>query len=1191
MQWVLPWSHPFSEAPLKRGAVEAVQPVPALTLFWEGKCRIPAPADPPEFRLVPCPENPTYSETGGAEPQPSPGNCGKEKIVRAKRTGGNPDGENVLHWHLLCLCAFLLGLLPAGSSFRVARAAETETGPLVQSILDSADNRGGVCVLLGWDHAGLAFELSERGSWLIHCLHPDRELVDEVRKAIQSRGSYGTVSADCTPAEQLPYAENLVNLIVADHLPVLAKEGFSIDEVLRVLAPKGIAYLGDSASSEGKASPWVQQLRAEANAAGIDNLEVISVGGTWVKIVKPRPKEIDDWTHWLHGADCNAVAEDTVVGPPRHVQWVEKPVWQRHHDTVPNVTAVVSADGRLFSMVDEALIGIDNMPDRWFLTARDAFNGALLWKRPIAHWDWRHWSEHSLGKFNLPLHIPRRLVAVGDRVYVTLGLNAPLTSLDAATGATVRTYRGTEFTDEILYHEGILILSVNRGPQKPGWVKDDPPDKKRILAIEADTGKLLWEQGDFVGIASKTDDLERITHLTLAVGGGHVVFLEEDAIVCLDLKTGAEQWRASRPTRKELPRYRGFRSDNLCSLVVCDGIVLFCQPLETYERRLWNNPTKSGLLAISAETGKTLWTRDCGTWGPLMPPNVFVIDGLVWVHDGTSFSRLGLDPRTGEVKRKFSSDKALNQEHHHRCYRNKATQRFILSGRRGVEFTDLKSGENLIHHWVRGTCRFGIVPCNGLLYAPPHPCVCYITAKLNGFYALAPELPSEYRNRKSPGGPRFVAGPAYDAVTLEEDVSGTESWATYRHDPLRSSSTESVVPAELDRLWQTELGGRLTAPVIAKDKVFVASVDEHRVCALDAKEGEPVWSYTGGGRVDTPPTIYRGLALFGSADGCVYCLRACDGQLVWRRRATPEDRRIIAFEQLESAWPVHGGVLVKDGVTYYCAGRSSFLDGGIYVYAVDPKTGNVLQERRFYSPDPETGEMGECRLPYDMPDDAPGALPDVLVSDVNHIYMRHVQIDPTDLNRPLPRATIPSLGKRGREHPAVGPQLMASSGLLDDSWFNQTYWTVDAESHSKLLVFDAASAYGVKPFAGNRRHSRAIFKPGTKGYTLFCNDRRQNRAIWSVNVPLRIVAMVLAGEVLFVAGPPDVVDPTDPWGSFEGKKGSVLWAVSAKDGRKLAEYRFDALPVFDGMAAAGRRLYVSTTGGKVLCFGTLVKSL
>ena len=143
-------------------------------------------------------------------------------------------------------------------------------------------------------------------------------------------------------------------------------------------------------------------------------------------------------------------------------------------------------------MVDEGMIGIDNMPHRWFLTARDAFNGVLLWKRPIAHWDWRHWSDPSSPKYNL-----------------------------------------------------------------------------------AHTGKLLWEKGDFVGIAIKTAASERITHLMLAVGGGRVVLLDEDAIVCLDLNTGAEQWRASRPTNEELPRRAGIRSDNLCTLVVHSGIVLF----------------------------------------------------------------------------------------------------------------------------------------------------------------------------------------------------------------------------------------------------------------------------------------------------------------------------------------------------------------------------------------------------------------------------------------------------------------------------------------------------------------------------------------------------------------------------------------------------------------------------------------
>ncbi|MFO7908091.1 MAG: hypothetical protein ACQESR_18650 [Planctomycetota bacterium] len=56
---------------------------------------------------------------------------------------------------------------------------------------------------------------------------------------------------------------------------------------------------------------------------------------------------------------------------------------------------------------------------------------------------------------------------------------------------------------------------------------------------------------------------------------------------------------------------------------------------------------------------------------------------------------------------------------------------------RGVEFLDLASGRNWLNHWVRGTCLFGYLPCNGLLYAPPDPCSCFIEAKLNGYDALS----------------------------------------------------------------------------------------------------------------------------------------------------------------------------------------------------------------------------------------------------------------------------------------------------------------------------------------------------------------------------------------------------------------------------------------------------------------------
>ncbi|MHC4250078.1 MAG: hypothetical protein ACYS9X_13200, partial [Planctomycetota bacterium] len=43
--------------------------------------------------------------------------------------------------------------------------------------------------------------------------------------------------------------------------------------------------------------------------------------------------------------------------------------------------------------------------------------------------------------------------------------------------------------------------------------------------------------------------------------------------------------------------------------------------------------------------------------------------------------------------------------------------------------------------------------------------------------------------------------------------------------------------------------------------------------------------------------------------------------------------------------------------------------------------------------------------------------------------------------------------------------------------------------------------------------------------------------------------------------------------------------VSKNDGKAAARYKLDTIPVFDGIAVAGGRLYMSTVDGRVLCLG------
>ncbi|MHC4752999.1 MAG: DNRLRE domain-containing protein, partial [Planctomycetota bacterium] len=536
---------------------------------------------------------------------------------------------------------------------------------------------------------------------------------------------------------------------------------------------------------------------------------------------------------------------------------------------------------------------------------------------------------------------------------------------------------------------------------------------------------------------------------------------------------------------------------------------------------------------------------------------------------------VGLNLQTGNIERKFSTNKTLQTDHHHRCYRAKATERFFIASRRGAEFINYETGHNSLNHWARGACLNGFVPCNGLLYLTPHPCICYLNTKLNGYYALAPRAglvnPPEVKDNVI-----LEPGPAYGKTSAgQHATANANDWPTFRHDTSRSGSTRASVSHNLKSCWEVAVGGKLTPPVVAGGKVFLASIDEHRIVALAETNGRQVWDFTAGGRIDTPPTIHKGLVLFGSADGWAYCLRESDGRFVWRRRLAPEARLVGARDQLESAWPVHGSVLVKDNIAYATAGRSSYLDSGIFLYELDPVTGKILKKQTLYSPDPESDEM----IPPDIFVDRKtlqGTKSDILVSAGSGIFMRRERVFGDDTN-PM-------------------PYLFAGGGFRDENWFNRVSWEVGSIGKSQLLVFTDNRAYGVRAYL-DKGSAKKSYQRGNKGHGLWAGEwnltqisdsdsKNKAKELWFENVPVRFNALAAAGEILFAAGAIDAIDPADPLAPFEGRADSKLWAVNGKDGRKLSEYRLEGSPVYDGMAVTEGRVFVAMKTGKVICFAS-----
>ena len=1058
---------------------------------------------------------------------------------------------------ILCLT---LGVADALAQDRDADSA--------QGILDAAGVRGGLVVHLDCNDGKLTAALAPGKSFVVDGLDTDPAQVAAARRYVQSLGIYGRVSVRHFNGDALPYADNLVNLLVAEDLG-----GLDLDEAMRVLAPGGVALIGDD--------------------------------GKWARTVKPRPAEIDEWSHFLHDASNNAVASDSLVGPPRRLQWTAGPPWCRSHEFISSFCAMVSAGGRVFYVIDEGQPGVTDgrLPQRWVLVARDAFNGVLLWKRPLPDWRADEWTTTAMR--GRPASVPRRIVADGDRLYATLSHQAPLCILDAATGKTLRTVEGTEGTQEIALVGRTLVLRLARLEQ------DDETLGGAVATVDADTGNVRWRVRE-----------DRFMAQSLAADAERVIYNDTQQTVCLDLDDGTELWQTSGK------RAEGKRAGEM-TFILQDG-----QVLETDGSRI---------VARSAKTGETLWTTPTGG-SAMRGHDMFVTGGRVW--HAASEGIVGYDLKTGEPARTIDPSGVQSRGHHLRCYRSKATERFLITQFRGAEFVSLTDENHCQNDWVRGSCRYGVMPCNGMFYAPPHQCFCFTGAMMNGMNAFTTASDDELNAIGSQvAAGRLQRGPAYEEIRNPKSEIRNDDWPMYRHDARRSGATASEVPANLAGHWQVKIGGRLTPPVAADGRVYIAAKDRHTVYALDAQDGRRLWQFTADAGIDSPPTVYQGRVLFGCADGCVYCVRASDGALAWRFQAAPNQRLIVAESRLESAWRVHGSVLVLDGVAYCTAGRSSFLDGGLYLYGLDPATGEVVHENRLHTLMATREDVGgEPFLPAFH---IQGTRSDLLVAEGGHIYLnqmkftpdlkrqetRYVPHDPEDQTAALDVTNQPYVAEnpylsKGFQTAAalgvwrghmgdqeVGRHLFSTGGLLDDSWWNRTYWMYAetwpgyqlghiAPKAGQLLAVGDETTYAVQAYPTRNIHS-PMFTPESQGYLLIA-DANDNEPVldyrswgrdkgmgfaraappkWHRWVPIRMRSMVLAGKHLFAAGPPDVVPEDDPYAALDGRKGGLLWTFSAEDGEKLAERELPAEPVFDGLIAAGGRLYASLKDGTMVCLG------
>jgi outer membrane protein assembly factor BamB len=323
-------------------------------------------------------------------------------------------------------------------------AGEARDTQALLAILRAAP--AGFCVHLGCGDGALTVELCANQRLAIHSLEPDRRNVERARERLASRGLYGQAAVEPWTAAWLPYADNLINMLVAEN-PGTVSEA----EMLRVVAPGGAL--------------WIKH------------------GGGWRSVQKPWPRSFDEWTHWRHGADGNMVSRDTAVEMPNSLRWVAGPPqdpggrkWYYDH-------VLVTSAGRNFYVYEDEIV------------ARDSFNGRLLWRRAVKACTFKETgvppvpqAKPASKKGAKPIVLKPgtriskvRPVALGERLYAAV--DGKLVTLDAATGETMKTLTELDTPREIAIEGTTLLVS----------------DKSGVRAFTT-AGKLLWQ---WAGVARR----------------------------------------------------------------------------------------------------------------------------------------------------------------------------------------------------------------------------------------------------------------------------------------------------------------------------------------------------------------------------------------------------------------------------------------------------------------------------------------------------------------------------------------------------------------------------------------------------------------------------------------------------------------------------------------------------------------
>ena len=978
----------------------------------------------------------------------------------------------------------------------------------------------GLAVVIGTD-VDLAADLAADGRLLVHLLAPDAERAGVLRRAVQQRGLGGRVVVGALGDGHLPHPDRFVNLVVAD-MDAPPRGAPKPAEVMRVLAVRGAAWL----KRQGK----------------------------WQAVRAPRDGRIDGWFCRWYDATGNCVSNDRLAGFPRAVQWQHGPAMEDG-----------TGDGKIPLVADGRMVCLDARNGE--LLCRDAGNGTLLWKRYVGL---RQNDAIALAAGRVHLwHDAKGEPTSDDK---RMGERGPMVALDLAGGEVVKVYSeglrgGTaaviewQVGDRRHRERPVPWFAVTQEAIVQAYGAD-------LVVLDRKTGRRLWHKSVkgatwFSPVVSAGTVLA-VEAAAPARRGRHDETAHARAIAAFALDGGGQRWRVEGFHRVHEITDKGRTTRARAGL----------KPLSAAGKRVLVQTAsyqfrQGGSAAVlDAATGREIWyhrfaPKERYTHGSyravLRGEEVVVMCGKGVTRFDAATGRLLGHVTPGRSDRRGARANGA-------CAASRATVNWLMANAYLYVGPD---GAARTCYGARGQCGQGVVPANGLVLVPPASCDCGDYTR--GYQALAPAV----AGKAVDDAKRLVRGPG--TGRRGTDAAGAD-WPAFLGGPQRLSAGEGDLAATLAERWRVRAAavpdspldadrrhserylGALSAPVAGEGLVVVAAPESHEVLAFDAAGGRRKWAFAAGGKVDSPPTLAGGLAVFGCDDGHVYAVSLADGRSVWTYRLAPTDGVAMHHGHLASSFPVPGSVLVLGGRVVAVAGHHTDI-GALHFAVLDLPTGRALARRVVRADQPAV--VANALAVADT--DGRGFwLGTGIGGSLLHLSTSLEDL-PAGGENPGPPIVFDRNGTRVRFRTADG------RGGSTHGW-KQAMRGGPARGHRMARA--GGVTYVVQDPTSSSRHR--VNAPKTIILQAASGTWRARKVHWQrtqaeMGNPESFSALIKAGGRLYLGG-----------GRRDGAAGFVQ-VVDARTGERLADYTMPARVTECGLAAAAGALYVSCEDGHLVC--------